>query len=165
MNDKITKLKITAILRKGIELYLDELKRKLRSLKKLEATIRFKNRTLTCKEQYIWDKFFSTKTDEKQDVRYNIKQLAAMDHETLKEVIDEYFYHVYFQYYKDNGITLNDLYDPNLLAVLKLPEDAAIEDIKRRFRELALKYHPDRGGDSEKFIELVDAYKKLTENE
>lgn len=146
-------------------MYLDELKRKLRCLKKLEATIRFKNRMLTCKEQFIWDKFFSTKTDGEQDVRYNIKQLAAMDHETLKEVIDEYFYHVYFQYYKDNGITLNDLYDPNLLAVLKLPEDAAIEDIKRRFRELALKYHPDRGGDSEKFIELVDVYKKLTENE
>jgi curved DNA-binding protein CbpA len=39
-----------------------------------------------------------------------------------------------------------------------------MEDIKRRFRELALKYHPDRGGDSEKFIEILDVYKKLTQN-
>lgn len=144
-------------------MYLDELKRKLRNLKKLEASIRFKNKVLTGKERYIWDKFFTTKIEGNQSSKYSIKQLAEMKHEKLKEVFDEYFYHVYFQYYKENGITVNDLYDPNLLATLNLPEGASIDDIKRKFRELALKYHPDKGGDSQKFIELVDAYKKLTE--
>jgi hypothetical protein len=145
-------------------LYLDELKRKLRSLKKLETTIRFNNRVLSGKEQFVWDKFFSTKTDRDTSVKYNMKQLLAMDREKIKEVFDEFFYHVYFKYYSENGITLNDLYDPNLLSMLGLSEGATTEDIKKRFRELALKYHPDKGGDSEKFIEILDIYKKLTEN-
>lgn len=144
-------------------MYLDELKRKLRNLKKLEASIRFKNIVLTGKEQFVWDKFFSTKIEGKQYAKYNISQLAEMKHEELKEIFNEYFYYVYFQYYKENGITLNDLYDPNLLAILDLPEGASIDDIKKRFRELALKYHPDKGGDSEKFIKIVDTYKRLTE--
>lgn len=145
-------------------MYLDELKRKLRSMKKLETTIRFGNRPLTCREQFVWDRFFSTKKDEDINVKYNMKKLLAMSRENIKEVFDEFFYYVYFQYYNDNGITIKDIYDPNLLSMLGLSEGATIEDIKKRFRELALKYHPDKGGDSEKFMEILDAYKKLTEN-
>lgn len=145
-------------------MYLDELKRKLRSLKKLETTIRFSNRALTGREKFIWDRFFSTKKDGDTSVKYNMKQLLQMDRERIKEVFDEFFYHVYFQYYSENGITPQDLYDPNLLAMLGLSQGATMEDIKKRFRELALKYHPDKGGDSEKFIGILDAYKKLTEN-
>lgn len=144
-------------------MYLDELKRKLRSLKKLETTIRFNNRTLTGREQFVWDKFFSTKKDGDTSIKYNMKLLLSMDRERIKEVFDEFFYHVYFQYYRENGITLKDLYDPKLLSMLGLSQGAAMEDIKKRFRELALKYHPDKGGDSEKFIEILDVYKKLTE--
>lgn len=145
-------------------MYLDELKRKLRNLKKLEKTIRFNNRVLTGREQFVWDKFFSTKTNASTSIKYNMKQLLAMDRERIKEVYDEFFYHVYFQYYTENGITSKDLYDPNLLSMLGLYEWSTMEDIKKRFRELALKYHPDKGGDSEKFIKILDAYKKLTEN-
>jgi hypothetical protein len=108
--------------------------------------------------------YFSTKKDGETSVKYNMKQLLAMDRESIKEVYDEFFYHVYFQYYTENGITLKVLYDPNLLSMLGLYEGATTEDIKTRFRELALKYHPDKGGDSEKFIKILDAYKKLTEN-
>jgi hypothetical protein len=35
------------------------------------------------------------------------------------------------------------------------------ELIKRRFRELALRYHPDRGGSNESFRRLVAAYEDL----
>lgn len=146
-------------------MYLDELKRKLRSLKKLETTIRFSNRTLTGREQFVWDKFFSARKDTDTSVKYNMKLLLTMDREKIKEVFDEFFYHVYFQYYSENGITLKDLYDPNLLSMLGLSQGATIEEIKKRFRELALKYHPDKGGDSEMFIKIFDAYKKLTENQ
>jgi hypothetical protein len=138
-----------------------ELKRKLRQLKKLEAQIRFKNRKLKQKEQYVWDEYFSTKDEYDCSVKYNMKSLCDMDHEKLKEVFDEYFYHVYFQYYKENGITAEGMYDTVLLSSLGLPLDSSIETIKSKFRELAKKYHPDLGGDSNKFIELVDAYKKL----
>lgn len=39
---------------------------------------------------------------------------------------------------------------------LGLTVDATPDDIQKRFRELALKAHPDRGGSQEKFIELTN---------
>lgn len=139
-----------------------ELKRKLRQLKKLETQIRFKNMQEPVKRQYIWDKYFSTKNEYDDSVKYNIKNLLSRNHEKLKDVFDEYFIHVYFQYFKENGIINEGMYDVTLLSRLGLPPDSSIEAIKSRFRELAKKYHPDLGGDSEKFIELVDTYKRLT---
>jgi curved DNA-binding protein CbpA len=44
---------------------------------------------------------------------------------------------------------------------LGLRSDADENDIKKKFRELAKKYHPDAGGDAAMFIELMDDYKKL----
>lgn len=55
------------------------------------------------------------------------------------------------------------LYNPDILARLGLPIDADSKAIKKKFRELAKKYHPDTGGDSSKFIEFMEDYKKLTE--
>lgn len=92
-------------------------------------------------------------------------ELLGMDRQQLKDVFDEYFYFVYYQYYKENGIMPQGVYDINLLASLNLPPDASTEMIKKRFRELAKKYHPDHGGDSRKFISLVETYRKLTEDE
>jgi hypothetical protein len=144
---------------------ITELKRKLRQLKKLEAQIRFENLQLKQHEQYVWNEYFSTKDENDDFVKYNMKTLLDMNHEKLKEVFDEYFYQVYFQYYKENGITAEGMYDSTLLSLLGLPLDSSIETIKSKFRELAKKYHPDLGGDSRKFIELVDTYKKLIGDE
>lgn len=48
--------------------------------------------------------------------------------------------------------------------ILGVPEDANDEEIKRAFRELAKKYHPDRpGGDAEKFKRIVEAYRVLSD--
>jgi DnaJ-class molecular chaperone len=49
------------------------------------------------------------------------------------------------------------------LAQLGLPYDADKNTIKKRFRELAKKYHPDTGGDSMKFIQLMESYRKLVD--
>lgn len=144
---------------------IGELKRKLRELKKLEAQIRYKSVQLTQNEQYIWNEYFSTKDEDDASVKYNIKKLLTMDHKKLKEVFDEYFYHVYFQYYKENGIPAEGMYDTGLLTSLGLPPDSSIGAIKSKFRELAKKYHPDVGGDSSKFIELVKTYRKLIGDE
>ncbi len=54
--------------------------------------------------------------------------------------------------------------------ILGVSRDASQEEIKRRFRELALKYHPDRNPDrrkwaEEKFKEISEAYEVLSDPE
>ena len=41
-------------------------------------------------------------------------------------------------------------------AFMELPTTASEEDIKTKFRELAMKYHPDKGGDKDKFTALLE---------
>jgi DnaJ-domain-containing protein 1 len=50
------------------------------------------------------------------------------------------------------------------LAVLGLPPDATRQQIKRRYRELAKKYHPDRGGDQKEMRRIIAAYQLLMKN-
>ena len=54
-----------------------------------------------------------------------------------------------------------------LYDILKLspPKPLTDEDIKNAYKKLAIKYHPDRGGDAEKFKELVKAYEILSDKE
>jgi len=138
-----------------------QLKRKLRQLKKAEIRIRFGGQTMPEGVSLMWDSYFSTKGKTDKAAKYTLDQLIQMNKQTIKEVYQAYFYAVYFQSYKENGRLLTDLYDPELLSAMDLSPDAGIDGIKRRFRELAKKHHPDHGGDSEKFIELVDTYDRL----
>lgn len=48
--------------------------------------------------------------------------------------------------------------------VLEVPKNASKDEIKKAFRKLAHKYHPDRGGDEEKFKELNAAYQVLSDD-
>lgn len=144
---------------------ITELKRKLRQLKKLEGIIRFANTKLSGHEQYVWNEYFSLKDEKNAPVKYNLYCLLNMDHPELRAVFDEYFYEIYFWFYKENGIAFNGIYDTKLLSRLGLPPASSTVDIKHRFRELAKKYHPDLGGESGKFIELMDTYRKLMDDE
>lgn len=143
---------------------LSELKRKLRQLKKLEAKIRFEGTGINKPLHYIWDDFFSLKEENKGSVKYRIQDLLKMDHPNLKEIFEEYFYYVYYQHDKENGITREEVFDPKLLAAFGLPPDASLKDIKSKFRDLAKKHHPDHGGDSSKFIALYQTYEKLVDH-
>lgn len=50
----------------------------------------------------------------------------------------------------------------NPYSVLGISNDSSKEDIKKAYRKLAMKYHPDKGGDPKKFQEINNAYEELT---
>lgn len=50
------------------------------------------------------------------------------------------------------------------LAVLGLDDQAPAERIKHRYRQLAMRWHPDRGGDAKRFRELQEAMVVLSDN-
>ena len=49
--------------------------------------------------------------------------------------------------------------------VLNINRNASDDDIKKAFRKLALKEHPDKGGDPDKFKDIQNAYEILTDKE
>tara|TARA_B100000900_G_scaffold380472_1_gene366209 strand:+ start:1002 stop:1874 length:873 start_codon:yes stop_codon:yes gene_type:complete len=49
----------------------------------------------------------------------------------------------------------------NYYDILGVPEDASNDQIKKAFKEIAKKEHPDRGGDESKFKEANEAYDTL----
>ena len=83
-------------------------------------------------------------------------ELLTTSQEQRKEIFEEFFFQVYFRYFSESGLIFNNMYDPELLGFLGLPPTAGEEDIKRRFRALAKKYHPDVGGDKARMRELLD---------
>lgn len=51
----------------------------------------------------------------------------------------------------------------NYYDILGLKRSATNDEIRRAFRKLAAKYHPDRGGDEQKFKEISEAYTTLAD--
>ena len=53
---------------------------------------------------------------------------------------------------------------PDYYKTLGVPRDADADTIKKAFRKLARKYHPDAGGDETKFKEINEAYEVLSDD-
>ena len=49
--------------------------------------------------------------------------------------------------------------------ILDVCKDASSEEIKKQYKKLALKHHPDRGGDPEMFKKISEAYQTLSDPE
>jgi len=137
-----------------------EIKRKIRKLKKFEVTVRSQN-NIENDIPMVWDKFFDLRETGKSAALYSLSQISRMNRDEYKAVIDEFFARVYYEIYIHNGITDASIYDSALLEKLGLPPVANETDVKKKFRELAKKHHPDTGGDAEKFIQLMNVYRKL----
>lgn len=52
---------------------------------------------------------------------------------------------------------------PDYYQTLGVPRTASADDIKKAFRKLARKHHPDAGGDEAKFKEINEAYEVLSD--
>lgn len=52
-----------------------------------------------------------------------------------------------------------------LYEVLGVEKDSSMDQIKKAYRKLAIKCHPDKGGDPEKFKEIQAAYEVLFDKE
>ena len=63
--------------------------------------------------------------------------------------------------YKDFGLKFDEIKDPSILSYFGLAPGASMDDVKKKFRELAKKYHPDHGGSNAKMMEILEAYNKL----
>ena len=53
--------------------------------------------------------------------------------------------------------------DKDYYSVLGVDKGASQEEIKKAFRKLSMKHHPDHGGDEEQFKELNEAYSTLSD--
>jgi DnaJ-class molecular chaperone len=51
----------------------------------------------------------------------------------------------------------------NFYDILGVSQDASETEIKKAYRGLSLKHHPDRGGDAERFKEVSEAYETLSD--
>jgi molecular chaperone DnaJ len=49
--------------------------------------------------------------------------------------------------------------------ILGVEKSASADEIKKAYRDLAHKYHPDKGGDAEKFKEINEAYQILSDKD
>ena len=53
----------------------------------------------------------------------------------------------------------------NYYKILDLDKNCSQKEIMKKYKKLALKYHPDKGGDQEKFKIIAEAYEVLSDNE
>ena len=50
-----------------------------------------------------------------------------------------------------------------LYDILQIDKNASQEEIKKKFKKLAVLNHPDKGGDPEKFKDITHAYEILSD--
>ena len=60
---------------------------------------------------------------------------------------------------------MTEVADRDYYEVLGVPRSASEDDIKKAFRKLARKHHPDAGGSEERFKEVNEAYETLSDPE
>jgi len=143
-------------------MFTADLKRKIRKLKQFENNVRTQN-NMGGDIPLVWDKFFDLRNghDQKGVALYSLSTLENMKKDEYKAVTDEFFARVYYEIYIHNGIIDAPIYDPALLEKIGLPPVADEAEVKKRFRDLAKEYHPDTGGEPERFIELMKIYREL----
>jgi curved DNA-binding protein len=52
----------------------------------------------------------------------------------------------------------------NCYEILNIPNFSSLEEVKSKYKDLMIKYHPDKGGDSNIFNMFKQAYDYLRDN-
>ena len=55
--------------------------------------------------------------------------------------------------------------EENLYDVLGVPKDVSETDLKKAYKKLAIKHHPDKGGNEETFKKISEAYSILSDSD
>lgn len=105
----------------------------------------------------IWNQYFELKKPYSGRAKYNLDELKKMSKIEFDQIINDYFIAILKSIYKQD--VLNELYP-----IFNIPKDSDIETVKKHFRELAKKMHPDTGGTHEEFIALSQAYDNFIKN-
>jgi len=140
-----------------------ELKRRVRKLEQFENTLRTRN-NIGSGVPLEWDKYFDLRETGKSNALYSLSKLAALNKAEYKTVTEEFFARIYYEVYVHNGIIDAPIYDASLLEQIGLPPVADEAAVKKRFRDLAMQHHPDKGGNSEKFVQLMKVYRELNKS-
>ena len=144
-----------------------ELKKRLRRLKHVECRMRYRYLSRHPQTPLIWDNYFSAKSSpgKGRAIKYPFNTLRDFDHDACRRVFQEFMTAVFLQHAQEEGYSITaftvTIHDPEFLIFLGLPPYATPDEIKKRFRELAHQYHPDKGGDPELMIKLLDIYEKI----
>lgn len=155
------------------QLMLNKAENNIRGFDNALRCIRMKWDSISKKIPYgipdkLWNYFFATvvaplreqmcpreiqrrrEISEERQRRY--EERKKMEHDFMEEM-----YQAHMNYWKNllAHIVLASM-PMDSFEYLGLTVDATPDDIQKRFRELALEAHPDRGGSQEKFIELTN---------
>lgn len=65
----------------------------------------------------------------------------------------------------NSGDRAKEVDNSRLYDLLELEKDCSEADIKKAYKKMAMKHHPDRGGDADKFKEIGEAHEVLSDPE
>lgn len=107
------------------------------------------------------EQLFPTIMAERQKEKEEREQRKKEYNEFWKREFNPYYdFFSFFNFSSLLSLLIQTSIPTSSFIVLGLKDSASIEDVKNRFRELSMKYHPDKGGNQDDFIKIVEAKNK-----